>query len=69
MRNTIDILLEHFGWQGGTIHQCQEAFDKAHQTEKDLICGKLADERTNDPEQKRWFMENRMKFVGIRSMA
>ena len=41
--NTIDIVIKHFGWQGGTIHQAKDEFKKSPMSIKDKICGELVD--------------------------
>ena len=39
--NTIDIVIKHFGWQGGTIHQTKEEFKQSPMPIKDKICSDL----------------------------
>ena len=39
--NTIDIVIKHFGWQGGTIHQAKAMFASSDMPLKDKICNDL----------------------------
>jgi len=39
--NTIDIVIKHFGWQGGTIHQAKDEFKQSPMSLKDKICSDL----------------------------
>jgi hypothetical protein len=39
--NTLDILLKHFNWQGGTIHDALKHFQTIDKTMQDNICNEL----------------------------
>ena len=39
--NTIDIVIKHFNWQGGTIHQASDEFINSPMSLKDKICNDL----------------------------
>ena len=43
MKTTLEYICKFYGWQGGTIHQAHEYFDKASLQERDKICRMLID--------------------------
>lgn len=64
---TLEAFCEKVGWQGGTIHQAQEHFDKSDQNERDQICGFLIDRLSeiSDPRGVAWFTTRRLELLGI----
>ena len=45
--NTLDILLKHFNWQGGTFYQALDQFKKSPIELQGKICDDLIDNLTN----------------------
>jgi hypothetical protein len=44
--NTLEILLKHFNWQGGTIHDALKHFETLETDIQDKICGELYENLT-----------------------
>ena len=64
--NTIDIVIKHFGWQGGTIHQAKYEFSKAPMPLKDKICNDLMEHMSDieDIHNMKDFFNLRMSNLG-----
>ena len=67
MKTCLDAYCEIKGWQGGTIHQCYEDFDKASPQERDRICSYLVDNRSliDDLKTVSYFTKRRMELTGL----
>lgn len=67
MKTCLDAYCEVKGWQGGTIHQCKDDFDKASPEERDRICSYLVDNRADIDDLKTvsYFTSRRMELNGL----
>jgi hypothetical protein len=63
--NTLGLYCKFRGWQGGTIHQAMEDFNRLPLKEKDKFCGILVDTMPDNTDLQglKWFMENRNKHI------